>query len=166
MYIYQYLIMATVCCLFIVPRLRYPAYIFVCSWITYYIFLINIIESPYEEYYFAGCALIEFFIGWALNPRFKLVSMFSYSLILVNFLGYALHYNDLDQFYYIVLYAIIETLRILVLIARGLLDGVDKSYWRLRFRFGANFLVRSIDFDGDETYVKMHKNTSIKKTLR
>ena len=158
--------MAAVCCLFIVPKLRYPAYIFVCSWVTYYIFLINILESPFEDYYFAGSALIEFFIGWALNKGFKLVSLLSYSLILVNFIGYCFHYYELDQFYYIVIYAIIEILRILVLIARGLLDGVDKNRWRLRLRFGANFLVRSIDFDGNETYVKMHKNTPIKKTFR
>lgn len=162
MYLYQYIVMSATCCLFLMPATRLAFAVFAVSWVLY-IFMVT--ELP-GYYYFAMVATLDLYIGWSLNIKYRIPAYLSYSLIPITFFGLYMWWNDYSKFYYDLFYAIIETLRILSLIARGLLDGVRNSERGVGLSGIKYFLVRFVDFDSRQACGKMLKNTSTQKAQK
>ncbi len=151
--------MAATCCLFFIPLTRYAFFILMCAWVSY----LSFVQGMPGEFYFAFVGLLDLFIGWSFNKRYRIASYLSYSLIFIGLFGFYCWWYGLSEFYYELLYAIIEVIRIISLIARGLLDGVNKNKWRCGGSISKYLLVRYVDFDGGKSCGKMFKNTPINK---
>lgn len=154
MYIYQYICLAVFGCLLFNKTLRFPAIVFLLGWCFYFIYLG--IKPPKDPYYYLVAATIETTIAYLLNNKFRLVSYLGYSLILVNIFGYCLFINEMKPTLYDIIYSIITVSQVLLLISRGLLDGINGSYkygWAIRF----------VNFDSFQSRVTMHKNKAKKE---
>lgn len=130
--------MAAFCCLYFNKSVRLSAICFLAGWFVYLCFYFY--EILHDSWYYIFSAIIETAIAYALNKRFRLVSYLGYSLIFINLYGYYLFYNGLSPISYDIIYAVITITQVLLLIFRGLLNGVNRSCNHIA-------VVRFINFD-------------------
>lgn len=155
MYLYQYALLAGFVCLLFNKEARFAAVVFIFAWSIY---LLDVISMNATTYY-AATATIEMCIGFILNPRFRVVSILSYMLMLLNIYGLMFHYDDMGRAVYINLYAIISVTQFLFLLTRAIPNGISRlpdEHW----------LVRCVDYDSRQARVIMYKSKNTKESNR
>lgn len=99
--------------------LRYAAVTIITGYLLYF----TAVEPLSGEYYYHGTALLNLIIGIVLFPRYKLVALLSFSLILVNNIGFVLYETGYEPALYNDLSLCIILTQILLLYIRALTDG-------------------------------------------
>lgn len=115
-------------------------------------------DEHYNDYYDV-MILLCLISGAVLYPRFKIAAICSYILVLVNALGLFLWYKYYPHDLYNVISAIIFIIQFLSTLPKALFNGMDSRSNRY-----------SVDsdgcFDGNKTYVTMHKTSQTKEDQR
>ena len=114
MYLYQYLIMAALCCLYFNKKTSLAAEAFLLGWLFYILVTMKVDVI----YYYSITALVELIIGYRLNYKFRLISYMNYALVIVNLFGLYLYKNGFQPTYYDIIYAIISMAQVLLLLSR------------------------------------------------
>jgi len=148
MYFYQYALLAGFTCLLFSRKTRFAASVFLLGWIIY----LSVIFDFSGSTYYAASATIEMCIGYALNKRFRLVSLLNYCLMSLNIYGFMVHMDDAGRDIYIYLYAIISITQFLFLLARALPNGINRLPAK-------HPVVRAVNFDSRKAHDIMYKNT-------
>ena len=125
---------------------RFAAKIILLFYLVYFIF---VIDADWDNYYLYS-ATLDTIIGVMLYRRYRVVAILSFSLIIVNYIGYLLSLNYYEPTIYDSMYLIITLLQIIMLIIRGLLNGIDRPH-------NFNTLVFFVDFDSNQNRVKIQK---------
>jgi hypothetical protein len=108
-----------------------------------------VIDAEWDCYYLYSAAL-DTAIGVILYSRYRVVAILSFSLIIVNYIGYLLSLNYYESTIYDNIYLTIIALQIIMLIFRGLFDGIDRAY---KFRP----MVFLVHFDSNKNHAKIQK---------
>ena len=150
MYFYNYILLAGFVCLLFNRNTRFPASVFLLGWIVYFA---TTFGAEYE-FYFLASATIETVIAVILNAKYRLVSWFGYSLLLLNIVGLIFHINNI-KFYYDFAYALISCAQFSLLLLRIMPNGICRLH-------NKHFMVRVIDYDSRGAYVRMCKDIKTK----
>ena len=84
--------------------------------------------------------------GYVLNGRYLAISLLSYSLILINFIGFIMFEFYIEPLVYDIVCAIVLTLQILILSTRLLSNGIYRNAI-------PQLLVRIVNFDCSQSRV-------------
>lgn len=90
----------------------------------YLIYYFSIVDLP-GEYYYHSSALLNTVIGVILIKKYPAVAILSFSLILINLIGFVLYDNFYDPSVYNKLSSFAIFLQIIMLTIRMLLNGVN-----------------------------------------
>lgn len=145
--------MAGFACLFFNKNVKYPALIFIMSWVLY---IALFLDAP-ASYKYIACATIETTIGCLLIYRHRLVACLAFSLIAANLLGLMLYEYGYKPASYDLLYAIISVMQFVLLTIRALPNGFNK----LPYQY---IVVRLVDFDSRKTCAIIYKKPKEKSS--
>ncbi len=98
---------------------RYAAATIIIGYAIYF----TCITPLSDDYYYHGTALLNLIIGCILFPRYKLVALLSFSLIVINNVGLVLYDTGQDPTLYNNLSMLVIQMQILLLYIRALTDG-------------------------------------------
>jgi len=110
-----------------------------------------IIDLAWDDYYLYS-ATLNTILGVTLYKRYRVVAILSFSLIIVNYIGYLLAFNYYDPTIYDNICLIIILLQIIMLTIRGLLNGIDRQY-------NYDPLVFLVNFDSNKNHAKIQKRS-------
>jgi hypothetical protein len=130
--------------LLIPPQTRMAAFVMLAFNFIYFQFVLNLDWTEYYHYSATLCATI----GVILYRKYKLVALLSFLLIPVNIIGYLLCKNYFDPYIYDNMCLTITLLQVVVLLSRGLTNGISWGNKR-------NPLVFLADFDSRKNHAKM-----------
>jgi hypothetical protein len=125
---------------------RRAAFIILIFNVVYYNF---IIDMAWDSYYLYSAAL-NTVLGVALYSKYRVVAILSFSLILANYIGYLLSFYRYEPTVYDNICLTIIALQIIMLIFRGLLDGIGRTY-----KFPP--MVFLVHFDSNKNHAKIQK---------
>jgi len=132
MFDYQVVIMVALCFLCFNKASFWGAFTLYSAYSVYSVFII-----PLPDIYYYSCtATITFIVGLILQRHYFVAAICSYSLVLVNVLGYWLYENMYDPLLYDNIYAIILIIQAASLLPRGLLNGLRRNNQHLMAKFG------------------------------
>ena len=103
----------------------------------------------WDSYYLYSAAL-NTVLGVILYSKYRVVAILSFSLILANYIGYLLSFYRYEPTVYDNICLTIIALQIIMLIFRGLLDGINIAY---KFRP----MVFLVHFDSNKNHAKIQK---------
>ena len=153
MYIYQYVFVVVFICLVFNKSTRFASLVFLCSYVFYYSLILDLSGNSYYH----ACAAMELVKGYVLNGRYLAISLLSYSLILINFIGFIMFEFYIEPLVYDIVCAIVLTLQILILSTRLLSNGIYRNAI-------PQLMVRIVNFDCSQSRVRMFKNKTAKKS--
>ena len=115
----DYIILGCFLALIIPKRTRFAATTIL---VGYAVYITAIMVLP-DAYYYHGAALLNLMLGYILLARYKLVALCSFSLILVNFIGFIRYENYQEPALYNATSSIVIALQVALLCIRILSDG-------------------------------------------
>lgn len=129
--------MVTLCFLCFNKASFWGAFTLYSSYSVYSVFII-----PLQDIYYYSCAAtLTFIVGLILQRYYFVAAICSYSLVLVNIVGYWLYENYYEPALYDNISAIILLIQLSSLLPKGLLNGLRRNY--------KHSLVKPPFFDGD-----------------
>ena len=144
MTLYQLIIIWVFVALLIPPKTRVAALVILAFNFVYFQFVLNLEWTEYYHY----SATLAAVVGVILYRRYRLVSLLSFLLIPANIIGYLLCKNYFDPYIYDNMCLTIILLQIIVLLSRGLTNGISWGNKR-------NPLVFLADFDSRKNHAKI-----------
>lgn len=99
---------------------RYASAVILAGYALYF----SVIEPLPGQYYYHMTALLNLIIGCILFPRYKLVALLSFALIVVNNIGFLIYDAGYEPTLYNNLSLVIITIQILLLYIRAITDGI------------------------------------------
>lgn len=134
--------------LLIPAQSRLAALVILAFNIIYFNFIIDL---AWDDYYLYS-ATLNTILGVTLYKKYRVVAILSFSLIIVNYIGYLLSYNYYEPTIYDIMCLIIILLQIIMLTIRGLLNGIDR-------RYNYSPMVFLVNFDSNKNHAKIQKRS-------
>ena len=123
MYSYQVFIMIVLCLLCLNKASFYGAFVILTAFCIYSPLII-----PMPAMYYYSCAgLLNLIVGLILQKDYNAAATCSYSLVIVNLVGYFIYEKGYDPVLYDNISAIILIIQLSSLLPKGLLNGLGHS---------------------------------------
>ena len=141
----QWIIYLVIVLLLFIRASKYDAFVLFVAFSVYQVFIIPVSDI----YYYSCTSLLNLCVGIVLHHRNRLAALCSYSLVLLNLIGFWMWYAMFNPTVYDNISLFILTIQLFAIIPKGLVNGI-RHYFK-------HTMAHIVGFDCFQSRATIHK---------